>query len=110
MSSSGLPAGDLKLGVTVAGITGSFAGPTPACSADGETGCVATASFKAADLNNLSAGNIKDGVTLAGTLGTYPSVTTPLTNATGTTDLTSLAAATPAGALARPRDVVLNPA
>jgi hypothetical protein len=41
------------------------------CAADGIIGCVTTATYKSADLTNLSAGNIMSGVTIAGVSGTY---------------------------------------
>ena len=47
-----------------------------------------TATYKSADLTNLSAGNIKTGVTIAGQLGNYPSATSPLDTSSGT-NLTS---------------------
>jgi hypothetical protein len=57
------------------------------CSANNETGCVTTSTYKAADLTNLSAGNIKSTVTIAGVTGNYPSATSPLDGADTTDDL-----------------------
>lgn len=91
-------ASNIKSGVTIAGVAGAASLELHGnCTSDGEIGCVATASYAAADMNQVTAGNIRSGVTIAGQTGTYPSMATPLTNATGTTDLTSLAATTPAG-------------
>jgi hypothetical protein len=59
------------------------------CVADAEVGCVAVASFMAADMSNVTAGNIKDGVTVGGVTGDFPSATYPLFGADGTADLTS---------------------
>lgn len=66
-----LSASNVRLNVTIAGITGSVAQESHSdCSANNQTGCVATSSYKAANLTNLSASNVKSGVTLAGVLGT----------------------------------------
>lgn len=89
--------GNIKIGEVVAGVTGALSGAPANCSVNGEQGCVTTATFKAADLSNLLSANIKNGVTVAGTAGTYPSLATPLSGATGTADLTSLAGNAPAG-------------
>lgn len=61
------------------------------------SGDLAQGTFVPPDLSNLTAANIKNGVTIAGVTGTYPSLATPLAGASGLSDLTSLAAATPAG-------------
>ena len=66
--------------------TGTGAGPS-ACTSDGQTACVADASFPAADASLAVAGNIKSGVTIAGTAGDYPSSTYPLPSASATADL-----------------------
>jgi hypothetical protein len=67
---SNLTAGNVKSGVTIAGVTGNYAGASySSCSANGEEGCVTNASFKAANLSNLSAANVKSGVTIAGITG-----------------------------------------
>lgn len=67
---SNLTASNVKLGVTIAGVTGSFAGASfSSCSGNGEEGCVTNATFKAANLSNLSAANVKSGVTIAGVTG-----------------------------------------
>lgn len=90
--------GNIKVGIVIAGVTGTLNGTPATCGANGVVGCVATASYQAANLTNLLSGNVKNGVSLAGTAGTYPSMATPLNGATGTSDLTSLAATTAAGA------------
>jgi hypothetical protein len=40
------------------------------CASDGETGCLATATFKAARLANFAAGDVEIGTTIAGVAGT----------------------------------------
>lgn len=94
---SNVIASNIKDTVVIAGVTGNLSGSPVNCSSNGQQGCVTTATYKAADLTNLTAGNIKNGVTIAGTAGTYPSLTTPLTGATGTSDLVSMSASTAAG-------------
>ncbi len=50
---------------------------TPACSSNGEMGCLTNASFKAADLSQATAVNIRSGITIAGVAGSYaPACTT----------------------------------
>lgn len=89
---------NIRSGIVIAGVSGSYGGAYSNCAPNGEVGCVTTSTYKAADLTNLVAANIKNGVTIAGTAGTYPSLATPLTGASGgVSDLTSLAATTPAG-------------
>jgi hypothetical protein len=76
-------------GTTITGVAGSGTLESHSnCSADGATGCVTTASFKSADMTNVTAGNIKSGVTIAGQLGDFPSATYTLPSSSGT-DLTS---------------------
>jgi len=85
---------DLKSGKTIAGIAGALAN----CASDGEAGCVVVGpAFKAADMSVATVGNIKSGVTIAGVIGQFPSATYTLSGASGTTDLTSMAATTAAG-------------
>lgn len=72
-----LLAGNIKSGVTIDGVTGSYDNRPADCNGNGQTGCVATSSFKSADLTNLSAANVKDGVTIAGVAGIYDN--TPVT-------------------------------
>ena len=76
-------AASIRSGTTLGGVAGSLAD----CSSDGATGCVTTASYKSANMTNVTAGNIKSGVTIAGQLGDYPSASNPLSGATGTADL-----------------------
>lgn len=64
----------------------------PACSADGEVGCVTNASYKAAKMENVSAANIRKGVTVSGVSGDYPSATYPLSGSSQLTDLSTLTA------------------
>lgn len=90
-------AANVRSGIVIAGVTGNYGGAYANCAANGEVGCVTTATYAAADLTNLLSGNIKNGVTIAGTAGTYPSLATPLAGATGTSDLSSMAANTAAG-------------
>jgi hypothetical protein len=90
--------GNVREGVKVVGVTGTltFQGPGN-CAADGETGCVSTATFPAVEKDRLTPGVLKAGVSLAGLTGDYPSATYALAGATVTADLTSLAASTAAG-------------
>lgn len=84
---SNLQAANIKSGVMIAGVTGSLAVESHvACTANNQTGCIATATFKAADLSNLSASNLKSGVTVAGVSGslvTEAHVTCNSNNQTG---------------------------
>lgn len=66
---------NIKSGVVVAGVTGTLSAEaaTADCSADGETGCVTTASFPAADATIALASNIKSGIVLAGVTGSLTS-------------------------------------
>lgn len=101
-------ASKIKIGDTVAGISGSYspdfpdasnvrssdttdglAGSLVDCSANGQSSCVTTTTYKAGDLTNLSAGNIKSGVIIAGQAGDYPSASNPLDGASAVVDLTS---------------------
>ncbi|MCX6117293.1 MAG: DUF1566 domain-containing protein [Proteobacteria bacterium] len=67
--SANLTAANVKSGVVIGGITGSFSGAFSNCSADGVIGCITTASYLSADATLALAGNIRSGVTLAGTAG-----------------------------------------
>lgn len=109
-----LLAGNIKSGVTVAGVAGNVTLPvasdvktgsasygtsgtqfTPSYSPDfpDVTNVKTTDTVNGAagtlDLSNLLAGNIKSGVTVAGVGGQYPSATYTLTGDTGTADLDS---------------------
>jgi hypothetical protein len=80
--------GDIRTGVTVAGIDGALSGAPAACSSDGQLGCLSVTNFPAVDkVVKLTAGNIKDGVIIAGVTGDYPSATNVLAGADGTADL-----------------------
>lgn len=68
----------IATGTTILGVPGTAVLKPADCNSNGATGCVTTASYKSADLTNLSADNIKSGVTIAGQLGDYPSATNPL--------------------------------
>lgn len=71
-NNSNLRAEDLKSGVTVAGVTGSYSAPVyEACSRNGQVGCLATAQFPANDITGLVASNLRSGVTVAGVTGSY---------------------------------------
>lgn len=94
---SDLSASNIKDAVNLFGVSGTLTPNPNACTANGEIGCVANSSYKAADLSNALAGNIKNSVTIAGISGTYPSLATPLAGASGVADLTSLATTTAAG-------------
>jgi hypothetical protein len=67
-----LSAGNIKFGVTIAGVSGNVTLPAN-CSEDGITGCVTTSSFKSADMTSAIAGNIKTGATIAGVPGSVTS-------------------------------------
>ena len=67
-----LQAGNILIGVTIAGVSGSVT-PAPAdCLSDGETGCVAVTNFPAVDKVNsitANASKIRSSVTIAGVVG-----------------------------------------
>lgn len=89
-----LIAGNIRSGVNVFGVAGTVTASPANCSSNAEVGCVTTATFKAADISNLSAANIKSGIVLAGITGDYPSATNPLAGDTVTTDLPDFASTT----------------
>jgi hypothetical protein len=70
---------------TVNGAPGTLA----TCITDGSVGCLANASYPAADMSVATAGNIRSGVTIAGQLGAYPSAGHPLPSASAVADLSS---------------------
>ena len=74
----------IRTSLTLSGIAGTLAD----CSTNAVTGCVTTATYKSADLTNLTAANIKNTVVIAGVTGQYPSATYPLTGSSGA-DLTN---------------------
>lgn len=70
---SNLSSGNVRDGVTIAGVTGTYSNSStrPAdCSGNAQVGCVTTATWKSASLTNLSNTNIRFGVTIAGVTGT----------------------------------------
>ena len=77
----------IVLNSTIIGVAGSATASPNNCSADGEAGCVTTASYKSALMTSVLAGNIKSGVTIAGVVGGYPSTTYLLQGAGSTADL-----------------------
>jgi hypothetical protein len=78
----------IAAGSSIVGVVGTAVLKPADCSTNAATGCVTTATYKSADLTNLSAGNIKSGVTIAGTAGQYPSSSFKLTGSSGS-DLTT---------------------
>ena len=87
---------NIKNGVSVAGVTGTFSDRPPDCFETGQENCVATGLFKAADLSALVPSSIRFGRTIAGVTGIYPSSLSPLEGSTGA-DLPSFSANVPAG-------------
>jgi hypothetical protein len=76
---SDIIASNIKSGVTIFGVVGSLTTESHSdCAADGATGCVATADYKAVDMTKLTAANVKKNVSIAGVTGNYPSSTYPL--------------------------------
>lgn len=73
-----LTASNIRKDIDVFGVTGNLIETPADCSANGEQSCVATKSFKAADLTNLAAANIKRGISIAGVTGNLPSTISPL--------------------------------
>ncbi len=89
MGVSNLPAAaTIATGTSITGVGGSATLSPANCSSNGAVGCVTTATYKSADLTNLSEGNVKNGVTIAGTVGQYPNSTYRLSGSSGV-DLTS---------------------
>ena len=69
LKANALP-GNIKSGITLAGVTGTFA-PT-LCAADGAGTCMVDGpNYKAASMTNAVTGNILSGVTIAGVLGSW---------------------------------------
>ena len=73
-----MTASNIRKEIDIFGVTGTLVETPDDCAANGDIGCVTTASFKAADLTNLTASNIKRGVSIAGTTGDFPSSQSPL--------------------------------
>lgn len=71
-----IAATDIKSGVTIAGVLGTYAGGLNDCSSDGEINCVSVAAFKAAEISGL-ADKVISSATVAGESGT---VTLPSVN------------------------------
>ena len=94
----GVEADKICAGTVLLGVSGTApcAPQPPACSSDGQVGCVSTASFKAADMSVLIPANLKSGVSLAGQVGNYPSAVNPLMGSSGA-DLPSLSSSVSAG-------------
>lgn len=65
--------GDLSLGYSLAGVSGTFdlLPSTTPCNHDGHTGCRASTAYKAADKSALFAAQIRAGITLGGVVGTF---------------------------------------
>ncbi|MGE0172307.1 MAG: DUF1566 domain-containing protein [Oligoflexales bacterium] len=83
----------IQNGIDIFGTGGSLATESHSnCVSDGATGCITTASYKAANMTNVTAGNIRNGIVVAGVSGLYPSITYPLPGASATADLVSTTA------------------
>jgi hypothetical protein len=87
---------NIRSGVTVAGVTGTFSDRPSDCIENGQEGCVSTGLFKAADLSGLLPSSIRYGRSIAGVTGIYPSAMSPLEGASGS-DLPSFSATVAAG-------------
>lgn len=86
-----LIAGNIKVGVKIGGVEGTLK-PSPAdCQTDGQTDCVAVASYPALQVSLLTAAVLKGGTVISGVTGAYPSASYPLASSTTTTDLTMFA-------------------
>lgn len=68
-SASALLPANIKTGVSLGGVTGSFSGNFSTCTSDGQTSCITSAGFPAADSSQLLAANIKHGVQVGGVTG-----------------------------------------
>jgi hypothetical protein len=73
----------LRAGTSIGGVAGTLND----CTSNNVQNCVTDATYRSADLTNLSPGNIKSGVSIAGQTGDYPSATYPLSGSDGTSDL-----------------------
>lgn len=74
--------GDEKRGLKDCGQSG-----LSTCQTDGEVGCITTSSVVALEKSKILPGNIRNGMSIGGVTGQYPSVTYPLSGASGTPDL-----------------------
>lgn len=71
-NNSNLKADDLRVGVKVADVTGTYSPVVYTnCSQNGQTSCLATAPYAANDVTGLAASNIRSGVTVAGVAGSF---------------------------------------
>lgn len=78
-----LSSGNLKKGVIVAGVTGTYEEPTyQACNGNGQTGCLSSTSFPANNVSGLAPSNLRSGVTVAGVSGSYDPVVESHTDCT----------------------------
>jgi hypothetical protein len=75
---STIRAGQIRAGITIAGVQGTLQGAPVVCSKDGETGCLVAFSLQALDTSLIAPGHIRRGVSIAGISGTYPSEATPI--------------------------------
>lgn len=75
--------------VSLFGISGSAIAKPSDCITDGEIGCVATPSFKAVDMSNLTIGNIRNGISVGGITGDFPSNIYKLSGAGGNLPINS---------------------
>lgn len=74
--------------VTLFGVAGTAKAKPSLCSSQGAEGCVATAGYPAFRKADLTADVLKRGTVISGVTGTFPSATSRLIGASGTTDLT----------------------
>lgn len=88
-----LIAENILSGKNIFGLSGSRLPRPNDCNTNFSSDCVATASFQAGDLSNLTESNVKSGISVAGTMGKYPSASYPLSGDTPTDDLKSFDAA-----------------
>ena len=91
--------GDVRTGVTVAGISGALSGAPAACASDGAVGCLSTSTYAAALTTNLApkvlAGNIVAGVPGSATPESH--INCAMDGATGCVAVSSYAAAAISG-------------
>ncbi len=89
--SANLVEANIKAGVNIYGKIGTLIEAPGNCTTNFDDNCVVSGTWRAIDPTNLVEENIKRNVTIAGLTGTYPSAGNPLTDASGTADLPSLA-------------------
>lgn len=74
---------NLKSGVVVMGVTGTMVASPATCASDGESNCVASASYPAVNKAAVNPAQILSGASVAGVSGTYVApTTTPLADCT----------------------------